>query len=231
MSDLVIRAASYLGPEGHGNDRTGLRAWPPHCAAAFRRGDLQRLHWSLLLPAAPARLGRMDLMCRLGLLAVALLEAGFEDWPAARRDRVGVCVETYFGALGTDVQFLQTPRPTLFTYSLPSTVIGEICIHYRLKGPVLCLIAPSASARVIVAEAVDMIEQGEIEACLCLACEAAECGAAGAVAWPPAWPAREWYAGALLLAKQAGETRERPLGSGTLKEMCLRLCHYPKGAC
>ena len=29
MNDFVIHAASYLGPEGFGNDQIGLRAWPP----------------------------------------------------------------------------------------------------------------------------------------------------------------------------------------------------------
>ena len=137
MSHLAIHASSYLGPEGFGNDLTGLHTWPAPLNDALRRGELEGLHWSLVSASNPSRFARMDFMCRLGLLAAELLDAGLDAMPEARRNQIGVCVETFTGSLDTDVRFLQTPRPSLFAYTLPSTIVGEVCIHYRLKGPVL----------------------------------------------------------------------------------------------
>jgi len=223
MKDPVILAASYLGPEGFGNDRTGRRPWPAPLAEAFQRGDLSRLHWSLLFSSDPSRFARMDLMSRLGLIATELLEAGLDLLPPERRERIGVCVETCAGSLATDVRFLRTPKPTLFTYTLPSTVIGEICIHYRLKGPVLCLVSEDVSGRQAIDEAVDWLQQGDADACLCLGCEVIDREVPELLAWPTQLPAVGWHAGALLLGPRDGEAREHPLVAGSLMEICRRL--------
>jgi hypothetical protein len=55
MNDFVIHAASYLGPEGFGNDQTGLRAWPAPLRKNLARGELDGLHWSLLSDSDPSR--------------------------------------------------------------------------------------------------------------------------------------------------------------------------------
>jgi len=85
----------------------GLRPWPAPLDAAFQQGDLAELHWSLLFASDPARFARMDLMSRLGLMAVELLDAGLESLPVDRRDRIGICLETCAGSLATDLRFLQ----------------------------------------------------------------------------------------------------------------------------
>jgi 3-oxoacyl-(acyl-carrier-protein) synthase len=229
MNGLVIHAAGYLGPEGFGNDRTGLRPWPAPLAEAARRGDLEPLHWSLVSASDPSRFLRMDLMCRLGLMAAELLDAGFDAMPEARRERIGVGVETFAGSLDTDVRFLQTPRPSLFAYTLPSTVLGEICIRYRLKGPGLCLVSPDDSAGGILAEAADWLRQGDADACLCLGCEAVDREIAALL--PGHLRPRGWHAAALLIGKQNGAPREHPFTPGPLAEMCRKLCSGPKQAC
>ncbi|MEI7730893.1 MAG: beta-ketoacyl synthase N-terminal-like domain-containing protein [Verrucomicrobiota bacterium] len=224
MNSPVILAASYLGPEGHGNDQVGLRPWPAKLAASFERGDLTELHWSWFFPSDSSRIARMDLMCRLGLMAAELLESGLEGWDSARRERVGVCVETCAGSLATDVRFLQTPKPTLFTYTLPSTVIGELCIRYRLKGPVLCLISESPAQESVLREAVTWLTQNDAEACLCLQCEAVDQTLAATVPLPGGLRPGDWRAGALLLGKPRGEAREYPLSGLNLRQLCRELC-------
>jgi 3-oxoacyl-(acyl-carrier-protein) synthase len=224
MSRVRVHAASYLGPAGHGNDRTGLRPWPADCAENFRHGRLAQLHWSLVFPSTPVRFARMDLMCRLGVLAVELLDAGFDALTPERRDRIGICVESCIGALGTDVQFLQTPRPTLFTYSLPSTVIGELCIRHQLRGPALCLIAPDTGGSTLWSEAADLIGRGDAEACLCLSCEALDHELACAAVVPGDLPQRGWHAGALLLSPAPGGDRQAPSSGESAVDLCQRLC-------
>ncbi len=222
MSSII--AASYLGPAGHGNDLTGLRPWPAPLAAAFQRGDLTDLHWSLLFPSDPGRFARMDLMSRLGLMAVELLDVDLLSLPVDQRDKLGVCVETWAGSLATDLRFLQTPRASLFSYTLPSTLIGEICIRYRLRGPVVCLLKGQSSRENLLAEASSSLEQGDAEACICISCEAVDAQLISAL---PGFPLPGWEAGALLLGKAKGHTREYPLVSEPLPELCQRLCRQP----
>lgn len=224
MNDPVMLAASYLGPEGFGNDRTGLRTWPASLAEPFQRGDLSGLHWSLLFTSDPSRFARMDLMSRLGLMATELLEASLDGLPPERRERLGVCLETCAGSLATDVRFLRTPKPTLFTYTLPSTVMGEICIRYRLKGPVLCLVSAETSGSGALTEALEWLRQGDAEACVCLACEVIDREVPELLPWPKNLPAVGWHAGALLLGAPAGSTREHALAAGSVTENCRRLC-------
>ena len=65
MNDFVIHAASYLGPEGFGNDQTGLRAWP----SPLREESVAR------------RTGRSALVAAVRFRSVAISADGF-DVPA-----------------------------------------------------------------------------------------------------------------------------------------------------
>jgi len=223
---IFIGAASYLGPEGFGNDRTGLRAWPQPLAEQLQQGELDGLHWSLVSESDPSRFLRMDLMCRLGFLAAELLEA----IPDAGRDRIGVCVESFTGSLDTDIRFALTPRPSLFAYTLPSTVIGEICIRFQLKGPVLALISPNAEGAGALTEAADWLRAGDAEMVLCLSIEAMNRGTMKAIAWPESVPLPGWHAGALLLGGNPNCGRADTRFSGPLAGICRDLCLNPQRA-
>jgi len=224
MSDPVIRAASCLGPDGHGSDRTGWRAWPSELHAALQRGEWEALRWSQLFTSAAPRFSRLDGLSRVGLMAVELLAM---DWSRLERERVGVCVESRLGSLATDLRFLETISPSVFTYTLPSTVIGEVCIRHRLKGPVLCLI-PGADARGRALEtALEWLRRGEAAACVCLACEAVDKKVAGLLRFADDATACGWQAGALLLSQSERSGREFPQSAGTLMELARQLCAQP----
>jgi hypothetical protein len=224
MSDPVIQATSCLGLDGYGNDRIGWREWPPELHAALQRDEWEALKWSHLFTSEAPRFSRLDGLSRVGLMAVELLDV---DWSRLERERVGVCVETRLGSLATDVRFLETLSPSVFTYTLPSTVIGEICIRHRLKGPVLCLLpAQEADGRAIEA-AVEWLRRGEAAACVCLACEAVDKKVAGLSPLADDPAARGWQAAALLFSRPAGSGRESPLGAGTLRDLARRLCGRP----
>jgi 3-oxoacyl-(acyl-carrier-protein) synthase len=223
MKQVMIQAASYLAAAGHGNDRTGLSPWPSQLAEPLARGALSDLHWSLLFASDPSRFGRMDLMSRLGLMAVELLDAGLESLPPRRKQSVGVCLETFTGSLDTDVRFLQTPRPSLFTYTLPSMALGEVCIRYQLQGPVLCLVAPEDASDGVLAEATEWLHQGDAEACLCFRSEILDRDVADAVFLPADPRPSGWHACALVLGLETGTAREQPLGLGSLSAICRRI--------
>jgi hypothetical protein len=230
----VVLAASYLGVAGHGNDLTGLRPWPAQYNGAFQQGDLADLHWSLVFASDPGRFSRMDLMSRLGLMAVELLDADLGCLTPERRDRIGVCLETCAGSLATDLRFLQTPRASIFAYTLPSTVIGEICIRYHLRGPVLCLVTSPGPEQSSLAEAAYWLDQGDAEACLCVGSEAVERESAGLL--PEGFCLPQWHACAVLLGNATAQTRQYPLtgnqsSNHSLAWMCRTLCQDSKHAC
>jgi 3-oxoacyl-(acyl-carrier-protein) synthase len=224
MNDIVIHAASYLGLEGFGNDQTGLRAWPSPLAEQLQRGELDGLHWSLLSASDPSRFLRMDLMCRLGFMAVELLAVNFDAMPDVRRDRLGVCAESFTGALDTDIRFAQTPRPSIFAYTLPSTVIGEICIRFRLKGPVLSLISPDTNGTNAIAEAAEWLRNGDADMVLSLGVEAMNHSTANDISLPEDLSPRGWHGAALLLGPFENSPREEPFTAGVLVDVCRKLC-------
>ncbi len=231
MNEIVVHAASHLGPEGFGNDQTGLRDWPSPLKKDLLRGELDGLHWSLLSDSDPSRFLRMDLMCRLGFMATELLAVNFDAMPDARRYRLGVCVESFTGSLDTDIRFAQTPRPSIFAYTLPSTVIGEICIRHRLKGPVLSFISPDTNGASSMTEAAEWLRAGYAEMVLCLGIEAMNRSTANSISLPENLSPRGWHGAAVLLGFAENSPREKPLVPGALLEVCRNLCLVPERAC
>jgi 3-oxoacyl-(acyl-carrier-protein) synthase len=224
VSEPAILAASHLGPDGYANPRSGLRPWPAELAGELRQGNLARLHWSTLFNSDSQRFARMDLMSRLGLMAVELLDAGIDAMPEAERDRVGVCLETRTGCLATDLEFLRGPRPSVFPYTLPSTVVGEVCIRHRLRGPVLCLLTPPPPARAAgaVREAASWIRDGEASHVLCLGVEAMDGASRALLAELGSPDAGPWEAAALWLGSADGARGARAPGSGSVTGLARR---------
>ncbi len=223
MSDIVIKAAGWIGPDGFGNELAGLKDWPAPLADALRRGELEELRWSKLFDSEAQRFARMDWLSRLGLMAVELLDTRFEAWAAQDREQTAVCVETTCGCLTSDAEFLQLARPSVFAYTLPSTVIGEICIRHRFKGPMLCLMSSGESTRTVIDEAAVWLREGEAKACLCVGCEAVSPDAAALLS-PGMVLENSWRGYALLLGRKSGDPREHQLAGGTLAEICRRVC-------
>jgi 3-oxoacyl-(acyl-carrier-protein) synthase len=118
------------------------------------------------------KFGRLDLASQLAVLAVESLSLKFDAWP---RDRIGLCLAVQAGSLTTDVDYWNGrnqpggPSPALFTYTLPSSPLGEVAIRHRLTGPNLCLVGDD---RLALAEAADWLRRETVEGCLCIACKA-----------------------------------------------------------
>jgi 3-oxoacyl-(acyl-carrier-protein) synthase len=117
------------------------------------------------------RFGRLDLSSQLALLAVESLGVDFGKFS---RDRIAICLAASAGSLATDFDFwsgrdaVGGPSPTLFAYTLPSAAIGEIAIRHRLTGPNLCLVGDD---KMLLPEAMDLLQRGEADACVCVYCE------------------------------------------------------------
>ncbi len=173
MNDVIAIRAATMTPTGYGSTSLGLQTWPANHGEGADGQDLATLSWKDLFDVPCSRFGRMDLLSRAGLMGAELLDIDFGAVPEQTRNRIGVCMQTRGGTLATDMEFLADIGPSTFIYTLPSSVIGEICIRHVLRGPSLCLMSESSPGRSIVTEAVERIATGEADAMLCLACEAA----------------------------------------------------------
>ncbi|MEW5910576.1 MAG: beta-ketoacyl synthase N-terminal-like domain-containing protein [Thermodesulfobacteriota bacterium] len=89
------------------------------------------------------RFSRMDEYGKIGMSAAAsaLRDAGLDRWEQKRN--IGIIVVTCSGCIVTDIDYFHTviqktggpSSPHLFAYTLPSTFLGDISIHFGLTGP------------------------------------------------------------------------------------------------
>jgi 3-oxoacyl-[acyl-carrier-protein] synthase II len=131
----------------------------------------------------PARLARMDRLCALALCAAdaALLDAGLDaqaiaGWDAAR---AGAVVGSAFGCHATNEEYyrgllaegVRGASPRLFAYTLPSSPVGEISIHYRLRGPADTVASGRHAGLEALEAAMRLCATGRADRVLCVAAE------------------------------------------------------------
>jgi len=166
----VLSACAYVNESGFGN----------HC---FRKkwtdvGEVRNFRWGRISDREYDRFGRLDPLCRCAAAAAEMLGLDAPAGSAALPD-VGVLLGTSAGSLAVDLAFFRTvglpggASPMLFSYTLPSSAIGEIAIRHRAGGPNACFIAGPESALLAFWEGVHWVAGGEVEAAVCVGCEAA----------------------------------------------------------
>ena len=179
-SGIVATAAGVLTAEWHGNHRTGPIAHDAGHPVRRMASGAADFAWRDIFASDCPRFGRMDALCKVAVAAVETMGVDFSGMSESDRSRVGVCLGTYAGCVGTDVAYWRSrnhvggPSPALFAYTLPSTAVGEICIRNRLTGPNMSLMLGRDGDADVLREAADMIMRGEAYGCLCLACEAVD---------------------------------------------------------
>lgn len=87
------------------------------------------------------------------------------------RSKVAVVLSTSHGCLETDQKYFRTtaeiPSPALFVYTLSNIVLGEISIRHSFKGEQACFVAPRFSASQLYSYVSDLLENRQMDACLC----------------------------------------------------------------
>jgi len=117
---------------------------------------------------------KMDSLSKLGFLASELVFK-VSDIKKYREDKIGVIMSNSSSSLDTDIVYQNSindrsnyfPSPSVFVYTLPNIVIGEICIKSRIKGENAFLISETFDARLICNFVNEMMENNRVQACLC----------------------------------------------------------------
>jgi len=95
---------------------------------------------------------KMDTLCKLGFVASELLLKDDNDRFVPREDRA-VLMFGSNGSFDNDGKYLKTieeenyyPSPSLFVYTLPNIITGEICIRNRYHGDSTAFVLPGFDA-------------------------------------------------------------------------------------
>ncbi len=124
---------------------------------------------------------RMDKYSRLGMTAIslALQDAGLDEW--AEKRNIGIITSTEYGCLNTDFDYFDTvlpddgigASPGLFSYTLPSSFMGDVAIRFGLTGASFVINEKSASALTCLKLALNAIACGDTDKMLCGICHPA----------------------------------------------------------
>jgi 3-oxoacyl-(acyl-carrier-protein) synthase len=131
-----------------------------------------------------ARLARMDRLCALALVACdgVLVDGGLAPaGPEWDGERTAIVLGTAYGCHATNEDYYRGlvrdgtlgASPRLFTYTLPSSPLGEITIHYGIRGPALALANGLTSGVDALAEGVALVADGRADRALVCAAEVA----------------------------------------------------------
>ncbi|RYG01054.1 MAG: 3-oxoacyl-ACP synthase, partial [Chitinophagaceae bacterium] len=114
---------------------------------------------------------KMDLLAKLGWLCSEFLIKDHFDKTAYREEDTGIVLTNANSSLDTDKRYFQTvseyPSPSLFVYTLPNIVIGEICIRNKFRGENAFFVFEKFNPLFLEQYVGGLIRNGVIRNCLC----------------------------------------------------------------
>ncbi len=116
---------------------------------------------------------KMDALSKLGFMTSELLLK--QKGPGTlTADRTGVVISNSSSSLDTDIAFQETirdraqyfPSPSVFVYTLPNIMIGEICIRHKLKGENAFLVTERFDSRLLCTYVTELLSQRRVDQCI-----------------------------------------------------------------
>lgn len=113
---------------------------------------------------------KMDNLCKLGYTAIEYLLTGKSFQP----EEVGILLVNSASSLDTDIRHQavinregdHAASPTLFVYTLPNVVAGEICIRHKIQGENTFFIEKEFDADALDEYAQIAMREGKLKACI-----------------------------------------------------------------
>ena len=122
------------------------------------------------LQPAYSKFHKMDHLSKLGWLASELL---LKERPVTQRyplDQVGIVLSNASASLDTDRKYFNSipggASPSLFVYTLPNIVIGEIAIRHKLTGENAFFVFKAFDATFMEQYISGLFDQGLVQACV-----------------------------------------------------------------
>ena len=173
MTDIKIIHTSEINAAGAHLDG---QLWYESISAGLSVKDYSRQLYNEL-GLKYSKFHKMDDFCRLGFLtAESLLR--IVDMPSSL-DRVGIFLWNEFSSIQTDEAFFKSygldnqgiPSPSLFVYTLPNILIGEISIRHKITGEHSFFVQPSFEVDSIYLYVQSLFDAGMLDAAIIGYCE------------------------------------------------------------
>lgn len=118
---------------------------------------------------------KMDDLCKLGYVAAAYLLKGKSFLP----EEIGILLANASASLDTDIRHQaiidkdgdEAASPTVFVYTLPNVVAGEICIRHKIQGENTFFIRKEYNPSELEQYASIVMAKGKLKACIIGWCE------------------------------------------------------------
>jgi hypothetical protein len=114
---------------------------------------------------------KMDNLCKLGILAAEVLLHGTQHEKKYKDNETGLILSNSHGSLDVDVKYAKTIQagasPSLFVYTLPNIVIGEISIRYHFKGENAFFVFKDFDGNFMAEYVMNLFENNLIKNCIC----------------------------------------------------------------
>jgi hypothetical protein len=122
----------------------------------------------LQLHIAYPKFYKMDRLSKLGFLAAEVLLSGLQKKYEA--SQLALVLSNSNSSLDTDLRYWDTVKtiasPSLFVYTLPNIVAGEICIRHGIKGESLFFVSPKFDAEWTASYVDLLLKNGKAKYCL-----------------------------------------------------------------
>ena len=118
---------------------------------------------------------KMDNLSKLGFLTAELLLKNSDVLNKYGKEEIGVVITNSSSSLDTDLDYQELikdksnyfPSPSVFVYTLPNILIGEICIKHQIKGENAFFVSEEFDPEQINNYVTHLFDQGKIKACIC----------------------------------------------------------------
>ena len=114
---------------------------------------------------------KMDILCKWAFVAAEYLLTDHELlYPGVDLNKIAVVLSTSNGCLDVDKRYFESitiPSPSLFVYTLPNIMLGEICIRHGFKGEQMCLVDRQFDPKELWFITDSIMQNKGMEACLC----------------------------------------------------------------
>ncbi|HMR83236.1 MAG TPA: hypothetical protein PKE30_08895 [Niabella sp.] len=113
---------------------------------------------------------KMDALCKSGMAAAHVLLKNFKK-EQYRPEEMGMVLSNKNGSIEADINYYESsrtfPSPSLFVYTLPNIVIGEISIRYGFKGENAFFVSEKFNADWMYFYVNNLMQEHHIKACIC----------------------------------------------------------------
>ena len=114
---------------------------------------------------------KMDNLSKLGWLASEVLLQNENIQEKYQAGKIGLVIANCNSSLDNDLKYHDTineiPSPSVFVYTLPNIVIGEICIRNKFKGEQAFFLQETFDAAFMHSQVAYLLNHGILDACIC----------------------------------------------------------------